>query len=349
MRRLTILSLAFPLAPVGPDAVGGAEQVLSALDRALTEAGHRSVVVACAGSEVAGELVAIPAPPAEIDEAARARAQAAARAATMAVLRSRPVDLVHLHGIDFSACLPPPGPPALVTLHLPPAWYPAGALSPARPDTWLHCVSEAQHAACPPSPRLLAPIPNGVPVEALGAVRRRRCSYALMLGRICPEKGQHLALDAARAAGAPLLIGGAVFPYPYHQDYFAREVAPRLDRRRRHLGPVGFDRKRRLLAGARCLLAPSLAPETSSLVAMEAAACGTPVIAFPAGALAGIVEHGRTGFLVEDVAAMAEAIGRAGEIDPEECRRVARARFDLGNSVAAYLALYRRLSARAAA
>ena len=39
-RPLTVLSVAYPLAPVGPDAVGGAEQVLSAVDRALAAAGH---------------------------------------------------------------------------------------------------------------------------------------------------------------------------------------------------------------------------------------------------------------------------------------------------------------------
>ena len=57
-RRLAILSLGYALAPVGPDAVGGAEQVLTALDRALVGLGHRSLVVAPAGSRVAGELVA---------------------------------------------------------------------------------------------------------------------------------------------------------------------------------------------------------------------------------------------------------------------------------------------------
>ncbi len=75
---LTVLSVAYPLAPVGPDAVGGAEQVLAMLDAALVAAGHRSLVVACAGSAAAGRLLPIPAAPV-LDDAARARAQAAVR------------------------------------------------------------------------------------------------------------------------------------------------------------------------------------------------------------------------------------------------------------------------------
>jgi glycosyltransferase involved in cell wall biosynthesis len=143
-----------------------------------------------------------------------------------------------------------------------------------------------------------------------------------------------------------LLLGGAVFGYDAHRTYFESEVAPLLDRYRRWLGPIGYARKRRLLAASRCVLIPSLAPETSSLVAMEAAAAGTPVIAFPSGALADIVEHGRTGFLVETMAEMAEAIRRVGQIDPDECRRVARARFSLARTTAAYLDLYQRVSRR---
>ena len=56
--RLTILNVAYPFAPVGPDTAGGAEQILGHLDAALARAGHRSLVVACEGSRVAGELVA---------------------------------------------------------------------------------------------------------------------------------------------------------------------------------------------------------------------------------------------------------------------------------------------------
>ncbi len=343
-KRLTILSLGYTLAPVGPDAVGGAEQMLAALDRALVGLGHRSLVVAPAGSRVAGELVATPKLPAMIDDTARTAAERAARRAVLQTLRRRPIDLIHCHGLDFAQTLPQSGPPALVTLHLPPDWYLPGALRPGRPNTWLNPVSAMQAAACPPGPALLDPVPNGVPVEALGRARHARRSFALMLGRICPEKGQHLALDAARRADVPLLIVGAAFPYPEHVAYWHEEVQPRLDARRRHLAPVGFARKRRLLAAARCLLVPSVAPETSSLVAMEALACGTPVIAYRAGALAEIVEHGRTGFLVESTDEMADAIGRAGTIDPETCRRTARARFPLARTIEMYLALYRRLA-----
>ena len=338
---LSVLSVAYPLAPVGPGAVGGAEQVLAMLDEALAQRGHRSLVVACEGSRVAGTLLSIPAQSAPFDEAARERSQAAVRA-VLAEWSPR-VDLVHLHGIDFDTYLPPPGPPALVTVHLPPGWYAPGALAPTRPRTFLNGVSASQHRAMPQSPCILPPIGNGVDIAALGAVRHGRRNYAVALGRICPEKGQHIALQAAHAAGVGLLLGGVVYPYPAHQRYFEEAVAPLLDGRRRLLGPLGFARKRRLLAGARCLLAPSSAAETSSLVAMEALACGTPVIAFPSGALPDLIEHGRTGFLVQSAAEMAQAIAQAANLDPETCRRVAAERFDRRNTIAAYLDLYERL------
>ena len=342
--RLTVLSVAYPLAAVSADAVGGAEQVLSMLDVGLVEAGHRSIVVACAGSRVRGELVAVPLPPGPLETAHRC-AQQRFREAIEAVLRARDVDLVHMHGIDFDAYAPR-GAPTLATLHLPPDWYAPNALAP-RERFWFHGVSATQDAACPALPGKLPPIANGIPVDALAAHHAKR-GFALMLCRLCPEKGVHLALEAAHRADAALLIGGRAYGYAAHQDYVAAHVAPRLDARRRLIGPVDFTRKRRLLAAARCLLVPSLAAETSSLVAMEAAAAGTPVIAFAAGALPEIVEHGRTGFIVRDAADMADAMRHVGDIDPAVCRNAARARFSAGRMTRDYLALYTRLAAEQA-
>ncbi len=341
--RLTVLNVAYPLAPAGPDTVGGAEQVLSHLDRALMRAGHRSIVIACEGSAVAGALCATGRVDGLLDQAARQAAQAQHRLAIEQALQRWPVNLIHLHGIDFLAYLPPPGVPVLVTLHLPPSWYPPEIFSLSRPQTYLHCVSAAQRRACPPGARLLPDIENGVAVDDQPTPHARR-RFALALGRICPEKGFHLALEAARLADTPLLLAGEVFRYEAHERYFRDEIAPRLDAARRFLGPVGWRRKRRLLAAARCVLVPSLAPETSSLVAMEALAHGTPVIAFPSGTLADIVEHGRTGFLVRDEREMAQAIQAAGDLNPEVCRQTARRRFSLERMTAQYLELYHQLS-----
>jgi glycosyltransferase involved in cell wall biosynthesis len=90
-------------------------------------------------------------------------------------------------------------------------------------------------------------------------------------------------------------------------------------------------------------LVPSLVAETSSLVSMEALACGTPVIAFASGALPEVVEHGRTGFIVQNVDEMAYALKRIGEIDPEECRRAAKERFSSDRMARDYMNLYEQI------
>jgi glycosyltransferase involved in cell wall biosynthesis len=341
-RLLTILTVAYPLAAVGDDAVGGAEQVASSMDSALVAAGHRSIVVACEGSHIAGEHVATPKFDGELNDEVRRKAWDAHSRAIRHALERYPVDVVHMHGIDWHEYMPEPGPPLLATLHLPAAWYPRWIYDCRRPRTFLNFVSEAQKPAAPAGWVPAFVVQNGVPLERLQPDGPKR-DYALTLGRICPEKGQHLAADAARRAGIRIVISGQVYRYPSHVEYFDREIAPRIGTWCDFTGPVGFDRKRRLLAGAKCLLVPSLAPETSSLVSMEAMACGTPVIAFPTGALPEIVEHGRTGFIVGDAGEMADAIRRAGEIDPAECVRVARERFPAARMARDYIALYENI------
>jgi glycosyltransferase involved in cell wall biosynthesis len=339
---LTILQVAYPMAPVSMDAAGGAEQVMAILDRALVAAGHRSIAVACEGSHIAGELLSFPIAGSFDDRAVRSAQAACGKRIDEALERWR-IELVHMHGVDFYEYLPSSGVPVLATLHLPVSFYPRAIFELLRPDTYLHCVSESARQAVPKYGRVLATIENGIPLELYPDRPAVKAGYCLALGRICPEKGFHLALEAARRAGMPLWLAGKVFPYREHQRYFEEELSPYLTWPHRFVGPVDLAQKKRLLRRARCLLAPSLASETSSLVAMEAMACGTPVIAFPAGALAELLEDGRTGFLVRGVEEMAEAIARVGVIDRRQCRRAAMERFSGERMAGRYLTLYEEL------
>ncbi len=339
---LTVLQVAYPFAPVTPDAVGGAEQVLSMIDRGLRARGHRSLVVACQGSKVAGRLIAGPAVPERVDGAARERVWQEYRQRIAASLLEWRVDVAHFHGLDFFEYLPAAAVPTLVTLHLPIAWYPPDAVRP-EPPVHVQCVSAFQRGTCPPDVPVRAVIENGVDLDALRPCPDVKGDYFLALGRICPEKGYEIALDAAKAAGIALIIAGETFPYPEHQRYLEAQIRPRLDARRRLIGPVGGPTKRGLLARARALVVPSQVAETSSLVAREALASGTPVIAFRRGALCDVVEPGRTGVLVDDASELPRAFQDAARLDPMACRRAALSRFDARVMLDRYVALYHAL------
>jgi glycosyltransferase involved in cell wall biosynthesis len=342
---LTVLNVAFPFARVGPDAAGGAEQILSSLDEGLERDGHHSIVIAATGSEVRGELLPMPAADSTIGYSTWNRSHVAYRRVLADILRTRSIDVVHMHGMDFLSYMPEVPVPIVATLHLPVRWYPESLLRLVRADFVLTCVSESQRQTMPAAP--LVPvdvIENGVAVDRLDRRGSRRRDFVAVLGRICPEKGVHLALQAAGAARVLLVIAGQVFGYEEHLEYFRRHIEPSLGPACRFIGPVGPRRKRRLLSAARCLLVPSLAPETSSLVAMEAMACGTPVVAFAAGALPEIVEDGVTGFLVHSAEEMSEAISMAGRIDSAACRARAVARFTDRRMIAEYINLYEQLT-----
>jgi glycosyltransferase involved in cell wall biosynthesis len=333
---LTVLNVAYPFAPVHPDAVGGAEQILATLDAGLVAAGCRSLVLACPGSRVKGVLCPTPPLPAAIDELGRQAAWQVVRRRVAELVASASVDVVHMHGLDFAEYLPS-GVPILVTLHLPLSFYrpPPQSLR----GVALVCVSHSQRELGGPSWAGVPVVDNGV---ALEVPPRRKRRYALALGRICPEKGLHDAVEAARLADLPLGIGGRAFPYASHQHYLATQLGPRLDRHRRLLGAVAGARKARLLAAAQCLVVPSVVAETSSLATMEALAAGTPVVARRIGALPTLIEHGRTGFLVSSVEEMAHAMGACRALDPQDCRQAA-AGFDAARMVDRYLGIYRAL------
>ena len=203
----------------------------------------------------------------------------------------------------------------------------------------------------PAALRDCAIIGNGVPLPPLDS-RWPKGDFALTLGRICPEKNAHEALDAGTRAATRVLVGGRVFPFPEHQQYFRHLIEPRVHSIPRghtqhaFLGSLQEHHKQALLSRAKCLLHPTLAPEPSSIVAMEALAAGTPVIAYRSGALPEIIEDGVTGFLVRNVDEMAQAIRQVHLLSPSVCRAAARRRFSADRMIHGYFDLYKTVAQR---
>ncbi len=329
-----VLSIAFPDVPVGTAVSGGAEQILSILESGLSARGHRSLVIAAKGSRVTGELIETPGP----DTSPQTY-----RNAIESVLARDRIDLIHFHGLDFSRYLPECEIPMLATLHLPVSFYPDWIFDGRPAHLNLNCVSRSQANSSPAS-RGLPVIPNGIPTGSYLPAEPE--DYLLWMGRICPEKGAHIALEVAHQLGARLIIAGPVHAYSAHQEYFSQSIRPRLDNLRIYAGAVDGAQKRWLLSHAKCLLLPSLVAETSSLIAMEALSSGTPVVAFRAGALPEIVTDGEIGFLVGSATEMAGAVLRIHDLSRSTCHRQALRRFDSGPMIAGYLEHYGRITTR---
>jgi glycosyltransferase involved in cell wall biosynthesis len=328
-----VVTVAYPFAAVEESTAGGAEQIARILDAHIAQRGWQSTVIAMEGSVVRGNLVPVARVAGDLDDTEKFRTWLQCRDAIERVAAEAGVDLFHFHGVDFAEYLPDLDVPSLVTLHLPIDHY-----KDLQARTRFNCVSDSQRRTAPAG-LYTTTIRNGIDLQSFTR-RDIKQEFVLALGRICPEKGFHLALDAAHRAGVPMLLAGTVHPYPEHRRYFDREIAPRLDAQRQFIGAVGGAEKRELFAAAQCVIVPSLIAETSSLVAAEALASGTPVVALRRGALPEMVDDGVTGFLVDSVEEMAVAIRRAGSIDGARCRAAAEARFSSERMTREYFQLY---------
>jgi hypothetical protein len=156
--KLVVLNVANPFAPVNPQVPAGPEQLLSHLDAALTISGHESFVMACEGSVTEGILLATPRPLNVSDTAERHHIQEQYRFILQSFLEKWPIDLIHMHGVDFYEYLPANEIPVLVTLHQPLEEYPKSIFHLDRPHTFLQCTSADQRAACPSCSYLLPQI-----------------------------------------------------------------------------------------------------------------------------------------------------------------------------------------------
>jgi len=341
---MRILYIAYPLLPVTDASAGGAEQMLGTLEREMHRRGHATTVAACAGSQVAGRLIATGSAPTETDTFEQRNREH--QAVIHELLRRESFDVIHDKSGSFFANADQVQTPLLATLHLPRSFYGDVDWHGLPSQIRLNCVSAAQAHTFADVLNVAGWVLNGIAVERF-PLRTEKDNYLLWMGRICEEKGPHLAIQVAMQTGRRLVIAGQVYPFRYHQEYFAREIKPHLSEAIEFVDTPSFERKLELLARASALLVPSLVDETSYLVSLEAMSCGTPVIAFRRGALPEIVHDGITGFVVDDLPAMSESVERLGEISPEACRAHVEQHFSATRMADDYLKLYQAMMGHA--
>jgi glycosyltransferase involved in cell wall biosynthesis len=341
---MRIAVVAPPWAPIPPPLYGGIELVVDQLATGLQAAGHDVTLFATGDStcQVPTEWV--------LPEAEGLRIGMAVPEMRHILHAYRSItdfDIVHDHSV-----LGPfyaerfPGLRVTTTIHGPFNEELTDLYRALAPRVPIICISESQRRGAPDLP-IARVIHHGIDPAAFtpGAGEGDDDGeYALFLGRMSPDKGAHRAIEVARKAGKRLLLA-AKMREPWERRYFEEYVEPNLGDSAVYLGEVAHERKLELLRGASALVFPIRWAEPFGMVMLEAFASGTPVVAFPEGAAPEVIENGKTGFLCEDEAAMADALGRIGEIDRSACRAVVEGYFSIDRMIADHEELYEEICA----
>ncbi len=337
---------------------GGSQAFVSDLARGLLGRGHDVHLYAASGSEVLGvDVIDTGVDPQALEatlyRASRAPAAGESGAAERAfasvyrAVRRESYDVVHNHAFDAPAVTLATElrAPVVHTLHLPPDAALAGALRQAArrgPRPMVAGVSAFHADAWRRVVRVDAILPPYIPTRSIGWSPAAG-QAAIFAGRLSPEKGAAEAIHIAHAAGIRIDVYGD----GYDADYTREQIDPRRDDRGVSVCP-GVPRRTlwEAMAGAAVVLCPARWDEPFGMVAAEAQACGTPVVAFRRGALSEVILEGETGWLVppDDIDAAADAVTRAAALSRSKCREHAQSSLDLELSLDAHEQLYTQVA-----
>lgn len=243
-------------------------------------------------------------------------------------------DVLHVHPADraLGLALGEPDVPTVYTLHDPIFEWRAEIFRMfASPSQHYVSISDSQRK---PAPDLnyLATVYNGLPVEGT-PWSETPGSYLLFVGRLIPEKGVAEAVEVARRTGERLIIAGP----PTESPYWMEKIAPHVDGDRvKFVGMQNRRELRQLYMGAKATLFPVLWEEPFGLVMTESMSAGTPVIGFRRGSVPEVVADGETGYVVDVIDEMVDAVKNVGKISRRACRERVEAHFSVRSMVDGY-------------
>jgi glycosyltransferase involved in cell wall biosynthesis len=208
-------------------------------------------------------------------------------------------------------------------------------------------ISEAQRLPLAEA-SWIATVPHGIPPGNYRVLPRQSGDtgepYLAFLGRIAPDKGIDTAIEIARRAGIRLKIAARI--NSFDRPYWEETIKPRVDGDRiAYMGEIRDDQKTDFLGRAHALVFPIRWPEPFGLVMIEAMACGTPVIAFPFGAVPEVIDDRLTGRIVDGLEAAVDAVAEVGTYDRSRIRARFEDRFSSRLMAQRYVQVYRRLLA----
>ncbi|MES2060619.1 MAG: glycosyltransferase family 4 protein [Bacteroidota bacterium] len=163
--------------------------------------------------------------------------------------------------------------------------------------------------------------------------------YLLYFGRIHHDKGPLEAIEISKKANKRLIMAGII----QDENYFKDRVEPQLNDQIQYIGPAGPDKRNELLGNALALLHPINFAEPFGMSVAESMLCGTPVIAFNKGSMPELIQHEKTGFLVDTVDEAVDVIGKLGSINRAYCREWANSQFSKEKMADDYYRLYQQI------
>jgi len=358
---MKIAQLAPPWLRTPPDNYGGTEEIIATLVEEQVAQGHDVTLFAPGDAETSAQLVSFIPTALREEQTPWAAHLKAFYHLYNAIEAAKDFDIIHTHlssgsDLDIYPLTASLTTPHVTTLH---SHFPFDHV-----DDWtgnadgfylrkwgsavpLVAISKNAVKEIPSHTNTIDVVYNGLPMREFQQMERQRKDFLAWIGRFSPEKGPDVAIEAAKRTDRPIVLGGTIDEGSEEKkSYFYDVIKPLInDKQVRYIGPVDKTQKIELLSQAYGFLNPISWEEPFGMVMIEAMALGCPVISFTRGAASELIEHGKTGFLVQDLDEMVQVVPQLEQIDRDYTRKHVEQHFSARAMAQGYMRVYQKVIA----